>query len=91
DWGAPIAYAAISKCRREESWGRERLILEFHNEDRTKIFKLKLAYKDYKCDNTDFLKTFERYYGRHLTAQKYAEAKAKGEVTDDADGEGEAD
>ncbi|MGZ4964553.1 MAG: M48 family metallopeptidase [Limisphaerales bacterium] len=80
EWGTPIAYASISKCRREESWGRQRLIIEYHNEDRTKIFKVKLAYKDYKRDGADILKTFERYYGRHLTAKKYAEAKAAGKV-----------
>jgi Zn-dependent protease with chaperone function len=91
DWGAPITFDKISKCRRESTLGREYLIIEYKNDDASKIFKVKIPYKNYKRDGADILKTFEQYYGRHLAAQNYLAAKAKGEIKDEDEGASEAD
>ena len=36
----------------------------------------KFSHKDFKRDSTDFLKTFQEYYGRHSAAKEYLPQKA---------------
>jgi Zn-dependent protease with chaperone function len=73
DWEVPVFFSTVTKCKLEESFGRHRLVIEYHVD---KKMTRKVSYKDLKRPDADFLKTFQKYYGRHLTAKNYREQKA---------------
>jgi len=75
DWETPLLFSTIMKCRLEESLGRHKLVIDYALEGQKKQTR-KVSYKDFKRDGADFLKTFEKYYGRHITAKKHHAQKA---------------
>ena len=75
DWDAPVLFSTITRCRKKESLGRERLVIDYKPEGKDKQTR-KVSFKDLKRDGGNFLQDFQTYYGRHLTAKKYLEQKA---------------
>ncbi len=73
DWDSPVLFATILSCQIEEHLGRQRLVIEFKGDKKE---KRKVSHKDLKREGADFLKSFEKYYARHMTAKKYLEEKA---------------
>jgi Zn-dependent protease with chaperone function len=74
DWDAPVYFSTIKSCRLDESLGKHRLIIEFQKDKKE---TRKVPYKDLKREGAVFLKSFEKYYARHMTAKQYLEEKAK--------------
>lgn len=74
DWESPILYSTIIRCRKEESLGRYKLVIEYAGEGQKKQNR-KIAFKDFKKNGRDLLQTFQTYYGRHLTAKNYLAQK----------------
>jgi hypothetical protein len=79
DWDAPITFASITNCRMDEHLGRQRLVIDYQTEGQAKKQNRKISFKDFKATQaeTDFLQSFQNYYGRHLTAKKYHEQKGE--------------
>ena len=75
DWDAPVAFAGIAKCQKEQHLGGERLVIEYQAEGAAKKQNRKINFNDLKGTGAGFLETFEKYYGRHLTAKLYNEQK----------------
>jgi Zn-dependent protease with chaperone function len=73
DWDSPVYFTTILSCRLDEQLGRHRLVIEFKLKKKEKC---KVSYKALKRDGDDFLRTFQKYYARHMTAKKYLEQKA---------------
>lgn len=82
DWEAPVSFASIASCRIDEHLGRQRLIIDYQGEGQAKKQNHKIHFKDFKTaqDEAIFLQSFEKYYGRHMTAKKYHELKDKPEA-----------
>lgn len=82
DWDAPVTFASIASCRVDEHLGRQRLIIDYQAEGQPKKQNHKIHFKDFKTAQAEaiFLQSFEKYYGRHMTAQKYHELKAEPEA-----------
>jgi Zn-dependent protease with chaperone function len=76
EWQTPLLFSTIIRCRLDQSLGRHKLIIDYHLEGNAKPQTHKISFKDFKRDGADFLKTFEMYYGRHMTAKKYHAQKA---------------
>jgi Zn-dependent protease with chaperone function len=78
DWDAPVTYASIAGCRMEETLGMQKLVIEYRPAGPDgKKEKRKVSFKDFKAAEANFLQTFQNYYSRHLTAEKYHEQKAE--------------
>ena len=75
DWAAPIFFATVAGCRLEDHLGGKRLII-VHTPPGQKPQNRTVAHKDLKKEGADFLKTFELYYSRHMTAKQYLAQKA---------------
>lgn len=75
DWDAPIPFVRVDACKLEEHLGRQRLVIYYHNEGETKKLTQKIYHKDFQAEGANFLESFQKYYGRHLTAKKYHEEK----------------
>jgi Zn-dependent protease with chaperone function len=75
DWDLPILFSTVTRCRLDESLGRHKLVIEYGLEGQKKQNR-KVSFKDFKREGADFLKTFQNYYGRHLTAKQYLAQKA---------------
>jgi Zn-dependent protease with chaperone function len=73
DWETPVLFSTVTSCRLEEHLGRHRLVIDYHLDKKE---TRKVNHKDLKAEGVDFLKSFEKYYGRHMTAKKYLEQKA---------------
>ncbi len=73
DWESPVFFSTVVSCRLEEHLGRHRLVIAYTGGGKTQ--NRKVNHKDLKKEGADFLKTFEKYYGRHMTARKYLEQK----------------
>lgn len=77
EWDAPIPFARVAACKLEEHLGRQRLVIYYQDEGETKKLNQKIYHKDFKAEGTNFLDSFQKYYGRHLTAKKYHEQKSE--------------
>ncbi|NOS71211.1 MAG: M48 family metalloprotease [Verrucomicrobia bacterium] len=79
EWDAPVTFASIASCRVDEHLGRQRLIIDYQAEGQAKKQNHKVHFKDFKTAQAEanFLQSFEKYYGRHMTAKKYHELKDK--------------
>jgi len=73
DWEAPVTFASITGCRMDEHLGRQRLIIDYQAEGQAKKQNHKIHIKDFKAaqPEANFIQSFEKYYGRHMTAKKY--------------------
>jgi hypothetical protein len=76
DWDAPVFFSTVTSCRLEDHLGGKRLVIAFTPAEGQKGETRKIAHTDFKKEGADFLKTFEMYYGRHMTAKKHLEQKA---------------
>jgi Zn-dependent protease with chaperone function len=76
DWDSAILFSTVTGCRIEEHLGRHRLVIDYITEEQRKKQTRKVSHKDLKREGADFLKAFEAYYGRHMTAKKYLAEKA---------------
>lgn len=74
-WENPILFSQISNCELTDSFGQARLKIQCQADgDKSKSFKV--AYQEFTKENSDFLKTFQKYYSRFLVAKEYLEQKA---------------
>ncbi len=80
-WDAPIAFSTITTCRMEESLGRQKLVIDYQSEGQTKKQNRKISFKDFTTAEKNFLESFQKYYGRHLTAKQYHEKKSQPETS----------
>ncbi len=70
DWGAPVLFSTITRCRLQESLGRHKLVIEYAIEGQKKQNR-KVSFKEFKREGANFLQAFQTYYSRHLTAKQY--------------------
>lgn len=76
DWDSPLLLATVTKCRLDDSFGMHKLVIDYQIEGQSQKPR-KINLKDFSDKGTQLLQTFNRYYGRHLTAQKYLAEKNK--------------
>lgn len=86
DWDAPVAFADIAGCRMDEHLGTKRLVIDYYDAARTKKLNHKVPIKYFQAnqEKLNFIPSFEKYYGRHLTAKKYHEQKGKPKAGEDS-------
>ena len=70
DWDSPLLLSTIVKCRLEDTYGSQKLIIDYQIQGESKKHR-KINPKDFRRNDANFLETFKRYYARHVTAKNY--------------------